>query len=143
MLSKCKKIVYNVTFWSKRIVDLQCKQKHRGFREDENSNRREVLIREFHKKLLKSAPRKNKVDPRIAIWGSLIRTLNCTMLIRQCSRLLSWDLTKSIPMEMYVFLNTFQTCVVPWDFQYANMLHYDLNFSSLFIFYLLKISMMR
>ena len=57
------------------MASLKCKQKLRGFPEDKNSSRRKVLIRELHKKLL-SDPRKGKVDPRIAIRRSLIRTMN-------------------------------------------------------------------
>ena len=38
--------------WS--VVNLTCKEKLRGFPHDKNSNRRKVLIREFHKKMLKA-----------------------------------------------------------------------------------------
>ena len=73
MLSKCKKIVYSLTLFGvryKRFVELECKQNVCGFPEDKNSNRRKVLIHEFHKNCLKwSAKRQirsKNCDSRIA-----------------------------------------------------------------------------
>ena len=55
ILSKRKKIVYSLTLFGVRykwFVELECKQKLCGFPEDKNSNRRKVLIHEFHKNCL-------------------------------------------------------------------------------------------
>ena len=56
-LSKCKKIAYSLTLFGIRynriLQNFQCRQKLRSFTQDKNSNRRKVLIRKFHKKLLK------------------------------------------------------------------------------------------
>ena len=59
MLSRCEKIVY------------KCKWKLCGFPEEKTSSRRKLFIHEFQW----SDPQKDKVDPWIAICGSLIWTL--------------------------------------------------------------------
>ena len=64
MLSKCKKIVYSLTLFGvryKRFVELECKQKLCGFPEDKNSNRRKVLICEFHKNCLKWSVKRHSI----------------------------------------------------------------------------------
>ena len=44
-----------------KLLSLDCKQKFCGFPEDKKSNRRKVLICEFHKKLLKVICAKTKL----------------------------------------------------------------------------------
>ena len=56
MLIKYKKIVYSLTLFRvryKEMVELKCRHELCGFPEDKNSKRRKILIRKFHKKLLK------------------------------------------------------------------------------------------
>ena len=43
------------------LSNLKCKQKFRGFPEGKTFNRRKVLIREFHKKMLKVIREKKKL----------------------------------------------------------------------------------
>ena len=77
---------------------LKCKLKLRGFPEDKISNRKKVFIPEFHKNCY-GGPGKDKVDLRIAIRGSLIQTLQCTL----------------------VYFSTPLSCIVTFDLLYSEL----------------------
>ena len=58
-----------------KLSSLKCKQKLHGFTGDKNSNRRDVFICKFHRKLLKVIHKKTKPIRVYAIRRSLIWTL--------------------------------------------------------------------
>ena len=66
-----QQIVYNLTLFRLRymqIAELEYRQKLRGFPEDKNYNRSKVLIRKFHKKLLKRFPKRQSLSGNRDSW---------------------------------------------------------------------------
>ena len=72
------------------MSSLNCKQKLRGLPEDKNSNKRKVLICEFHKKIAHRDPRKGRVHPQMRL-----------ATIIEISFIFSVEKNKSKPIKSY------------------------------------------